>query len=206
MKIAIIIIILFSLWILWGWFSIRSIEQPKFNVIKSEENYEVREYEEQIIAKTSVKGERKEATNEGFRLIANYIFGNNTVNESIAMTSPVISQDSEAIAMTSPVTSTEETEGTYTISFIMPSKYTIENIPKPINKDVVLEELAKKTYAVLSFSGYTPEKKVNEKIKDLEEALENDELSISKQAILSQYNPPWTPWFMRRNEIWIELN
>lgn len=205
MILAIVLVVLFGLWMLWGWFSVRNIEQPTYKVISTNELYEVREYEPQLIAKVTVSGTMDSATNDGFRLIADYIFGNNTTQEAVAMTAPVTVQNSEPIAMTVPVTSTEGSDGTYTIAFVMPSKYTLETLPKPVNPQVVIEEVPSKTYAVLTFSGYTGEKKVDEKEKILFEALQADDIQNSGTATLSQYNPPWTPWFMRRNEIWVEL-
>lgn len=205
MILAIVLVVLFGLWMLWGWLSVRNIEQPTYTVISTNDIYEVREYEPQLIAKVTVSGTMDSATNDGFRLIADYIFGNNTTQEAVAMTAPVTVQNSEPIAMTVPVTSTEGSDGTYTIAFVMPSKYTLETLPKPVNPQVVIEEVPSKTYAVLTFSGYTAEKKVNEKESALFEALQADDIQNSGSATLSQYNPPWTPWFMRRNEIWVEL-
>lgn len=206
MIFAIVLVVLFGLWMLWGWLSVRNIEQPAYTVISTNDIYEVREYEPQLIAKVTVSGTMDSATNDGFRLIADYIFGNNTTQEAVAMTAPVTVQNSEPIAMTVPVTSTESSDGTYVIAFVMPSKYTLETLPKPVNPQVVIEEVPSKTYAVLTFSGYTAEKKVNEKESALFEALQEDDVQNSGTATLSQYNPPWTPWFMRRNEIWVELN
>ena len=206
MILSIVLVVLMGLWVLWGWLSVRNIEQPAYKVVSTNDIYEVREYEPQLIAKTTVTGTMDSATNDGFRLIADYIFGNNTTQEAVAMTAPVTVQDSEPIAMTVPVTSTESSDGTYTIAFVMPSKYTLETLPKPVNPQVVIEEVPSKTYAVLTFSGYTAEKKVNEKESALFEALQADNIQNSGSATLSQYNPPWTPWFMRRSEIWVELN
>lgn len=206
MILSIVLVVLMGLWVLWGWLSVRNIEQPAYKVVSTNDIYEVREYEPQLIAKTTVTGTMDSATNNGFRLIADYIFGNNTTQEAVAMTAPVTVQDSEPIAMTVPVTSTESSDGAYTIAFVMPSKYTLETLPKPVNPQVVIEEVPSKTYAVLTFSGYTAEKKVTEKESALFEALQADDIQNSGTATLSQYNPPWTPWFMRRNEIWVELD
>lgn len=206
MILAIVLVVLMGLWVLWGWLSVRNIEQPAYKVLSTNDIYEVREYEPQIIAKTTVTGTMDSATNDGFRLIADYIFGNNTTQEAVAMTAPVTVQNSEPIAMTVPVTSTESSDGAYTIAFVMPSKYTLETLPKPVNSQVVIEEVPSKTYAVLTFSGYATEKNVAEKEKTLFDALKEEDVQNKGTATLSQYNPPWTPWFMRRNEIWVELD
>lgn len=202
----IILIVLFLLWMLWGWLSVRGIEQPRYALVTRNGIYEIRDYDPLILATATISGTRDEATNEGFRIIADYIFGNNVVREPIAMTTPVTSKNSEPIAMTSPVTSKEEEKNNlYTIAFVMPSKYTMETLPKPLNSAVKIEEMAKKTYAVLTFSGYVWDKKVESKKRELLTALEKDGVKTADSYILSQYNPPWTPWFMRRNEIWMEL-
>lgn len=206
MKIALIILLsLFTLWILWGWLSVRNIEEPKYSIIENTELYEIRKYEPQIIAKTTAEGTRDEATNEGFRRIADYIFGNNTINEPIAMTTPVTSQGSEKIAMTTPVTSSQAAEGSFTIAFVMPSKYTMETLPMPVSNYVKIEEVPGKTYAVSRFSGYVSDTKIQGEVAKLIGALKADELNFNESYTLSQYNPPWTPWFMRRNEIWMEI-
>lgn len=208
--ILILVLVLLTLWILWGWLSVRNIEEPKYTVIESNDVYEIREYEPVIIAKTTIEGSRDQATNEGFRRIADYIFGNNTVNESIAMTAPVTtqgatSQSSEKIAMTAPVTSSQDESGSFTTAFVMPSKYTMETLPKPVTDYVQIEEVPEKTYAVLRFSGYVWDEKVQNKRDMLIDALKANNVNYNDKYSLSQYNPPWTPWFMRRNEIWVEI-
>ena len=203
--ISAVLALLFLAWILWGWLSVRNVEEPAYEVLSANDLYEVRKYAPVIIAKTTVEGEREAATNEGFRRIADYIFGNNTTSDSIAMTTPVTSQGSEKIAMTTPVTSLENESGTQTIAFVMPSKYTLETLPKPVTDFVVIEEVPEKVYAVLRFSGWVSDEKVQKKKSELIEALEADDMTFNDAYTLSQYNPPWTPWFMRRNEIWIEV-
>ena len=206
MKIlTIVLVVLFILWILSGWISTRGVEEPKYEVISTHDEYEVREYEPVIIAKTIVTGTREEATNEGFRRIADYIFGNNIVSESISMTAPVTAQNSEPIAMTTPVTSLESKSGEHTIAFIMPSEYTMGTLPKPVKDNVLIEEVSEKKYAVIKFSGFMSDKKEQSNKQELISALESDGVDFKLQHTLSQYDPPWTPWFMRRNEIWVEV-
>ena len=202
---ATLLILLFGAWILWGWLSVKNIEQPKYTVTEVYETFEVRHYDSMILASTTVEGTRDESINEAFRLIADYIFGNNTVKESIAMTSPVTTvENSEPIAMTTPV-NTVESEGSTTMSFVMPSQYSMETLPQPVNEQVIIEEVPEADYAVLRFSGLTPENRVLAHYQILLQALEEQGLNHAESYTLSQYNPPWTPWFMRRNEIWVQL-
>lgn len=203
-----VLVVLFLVWMLWGWLTVRNIETPKYTVTEETSAYEIREYEPMIIAKATVTGNRSQATNRAFGLIADYIFGNNTIQEPIAMTAPVTTEEepeSEPIAMTAPVTSEEDANGEFTTAFVMPSKYTMENIPLPVNDRVILEEVPAKTMAVHTFSGYVWDRKIESKKNKLFEALERDGINFDPNSTLSQYNPPWTPWFMRRNEIWVEV-
>lgn len=203
--VLLVLVALFGIWVLWGWLSVRNIEEPKYSVLSETDTYEIREYSPQLIAQTTVDGAMDDALNEGFRRIAAYIFGENSVKESVAMTAPVTTQKNEEIAMTTPVQSTETESGRYTISFVMPSKYTLDTLPRPLNDQVLIQALPAKTYAVLTFSGYATENRVAKEMETLQNAVQTDELSLLAEPILSQYNPPWTPWFMRRNEIWIEI-
>lgn len=202
----IVLAVLFVAWCLFGIFSIRGIESPKYTVAEKANTYEIRDYAPMILATAETEGTLDEATNQGFRLIAGYIFGDNTTQTSIAMTVPVSAAKSEPIAMTAPVLAAgESAQGKYTISFVMPSKYTLDTIPKPNNPAVVLVEVPAKKVAVLSFSWFTPEARVNAKKALLLEAIKADGLEAAGSPTAAFYNPPWTPPFMRRNEIWLEL-
>jgi len=198
--------VLFLAWCLFGIFSVRGIESPKYTVLEKSSVYEIREYAPMILATAEAEGTLDEATNQGFRLIADYIFGNNTTQTPIAMTVPVSAAKSEPIAMTAPVLAAGESDqGHYTISFVMPSKYTLDTIPKPNNPAVVLVEVPAKKMAILSFSWFTPEARVNAKKALLVDALKAAGVETVGEPTAAFYNPPWTPPFMRRNEIWVEL-
>ncbi len=198
---------LFAIWMLWGWLSVRNIEEPKYTVKSSNKIYEIRTYKAHLIAKTTVEGKMNEALNKGFRRIAAFIFGKNSSQKSVAMTTPVRSQKNtpKVIAMTTPVSSKKTAPNQYTIAFVMPSEYTLKTLPMPLDEKVVIEAIPETNYAVLQFSGYVPENKAQKKIALLQESLKKEGILTQGEAIVSQYNPPWTPWFMRRNEIWIEL-
>ena len=205
-----VVVLAVTAWIAVGMVTVAGVESPKYDVVEVREGYEIRTYAAQIVAEVTVEGEFKKAINQGFRMLAAYIFGDNTVGEEsgdageIAMTAPVQERESSKIAMTAPV---QETGGSDSrvIGFIMPSEYTMETLPKPTNPAIRLVEVPGRTVAVLRFSGFVPEEKaieMKQKLKDLAMA---DSLKIKGEPVLNQYNPPWTPPFMRRNEIWLEL-
>ncbi len=141
-------------------------EEPRYEVIKKEENFEVRRYQPMIIAEVSVTGTLSEASNKGFRQIADFIFGNNEdpvkkQSEKIAMTAPVTMEadTSSKIAMTAPVTM-EGSGGAWKMAFVMPSKFTMETLPKPKNSNVIIKQMPAQQLAVVTFSGWVDEEKL----------------------------------------------
>ena len=187
-------------------------EEPEYTILNQVDNFELRRYDPQIVAQTWVTGDQKQAGNKGFKILADYIFGNNTApsgeSSKISMTSPVKMQpqsadsdQSQKIAMTSPV-AMQEQDGKWRVRFVMPSKYTMQTLPKPNNDEVSIIEVPAKTYGVIKFSGLTGEEKVATKTAQLKEWMQN--LNIVGAPEMARYNPPWTLPFMRRNEIMIE--
>lgn len=193
------------LWSVWGHFSSR-VENTQYSVLESKKGYEIRLYPEHIVAQTVVTGSYREALNKGFRIIARYIFGGNTKKESIAMTSPVIEKSSlsESIAMTSPVIATIEGES-HTIAFGMPRSYTLETLPTPNDSRVQIVTIPEKKMAVIRFSWLRTNSRVESKKKELLELLKKDTLKIVGEVQYAGYNAPWTPPWMTRNEVMIEI-
>lgn len=183
------------------------IEEPKFKVVISESEFEVREYEPRIIAETRVSGEFADAPNRGFRILADYIFGNNTKQTEIAMTAPVSQEKkSESIEMTAPVSQERALDNEWIITFTMPSKYTMDSLPKPNDSRVVIRRLPPGKFAAVKFSGMNSQTTVKEKTTALRAWLTSkNQTAKSSEPLYARYNPPWTPWFWRRNEILIEL-
>ncbi|WP_294541983.1 heme-binding protein [uncultured Rhodoblastus sp.] len=182
-----------------------AIEEPKYKLSFKQGDIEIRDYQPAIAAEVTVAGERREAANKGFRLLAGYIFGGNTRRQNIDMTAPVAQQKaSEKIAMTAPVTQTPE-EGAWVIRFTMPSNYTLETLPEPIDPRVKLRKIAPARLAVIRFSGLAGAADVEAKTAELVAFTKARHLRAIGPASLAQYNPPWTPWFMRRNEVMIQV-
>lgn len=180
-----------------------NIETPDYEVLVSEANIEIRQYQPMIIAEVSVAGERRDAISDGFRLLADYIFGNNTQAKGIEMTAPV-QQEGAKIEMTAPVQ--QEPKGNFwQISFVMPSEYSIETLPKPNDERVSIREIPAKQFVVITFSGMNTDKNVKKYEKELMEFVKAKKLSVSGEPKYAFYNPPWTLPMMRRNEVMVEI-
>jgi len=135
-------------------------EEPEFSILYKENNFEIREYAPRIIAQVKKTGNFDEASGSGFRSLANFIFGNNSINnesKKISMTAPVLAEPTSAnILMTRPVLA-EEKNNQWLISFVMPKKYSLKTLPKPMNSEIMLTTLPKEKFAVIVFSGLVRE-------------------------------------------------
>ena len=185
-------------------------EEAKYTLIEKDGAFEVRTYDSKIIAEVMVEGEMSDATSAGFRLLADYIFGNNAAasgrSEKISMTAPVtVENRSEKIAMTAPVAIQSEQKG-WRVWFVMPSHFTLATLPKPNNPLVVIKPIAAKHYAVVRFSGWVDDEKMQAKVKELSTWLAVKKLTSKGQPELARYNPPWTLPFLRRNEVMLEIS
>ena len=198
-------------------------EQPPYEVVGRVGEAEIRRYAPQIAAEAIVEGPVEAARNEGFRRVAGYIFGDNTTKASVAMTTPVVqgretsggsqsiamtapvvqarSGRSEAISMTSPVVQQPAGGESWSIQFIMPSKYTMATLPRPNDPRVRLVEIPARTFAVVRFSGLGRQEAVARHEKVLDVALSGSTWRASGDAVTWYYDPPWTLPFMRRNEV-----
>ncbi len=178
-----------------------AIEEPKYTVIKKDHDFEVRLYEPTIVAETVVDtSDFDEASNEGFRRLAGYIFGGNKVRQKITMTSPVTTEQSQKIAMTAPVES-EQLGGSVRVAFTMPSGCTLEALPVPNDSRVILRQKPQRKFAAIRFSGRWTEENFREHTDDLTTWIRKEGLKISGAPIVARYNPPFVPSFLRRNEI-----
>jgi hypothetical protein len=174
-----------------GCATLLNVEEPAFTRIKQDGDFELRQYRAQVVAETVVGGNLDEAGNAGFRAIADYIFGNNlSVNE----------RGAEKIAMTAPV-SVEAVGDRWRVHFVMPARYTLATLPKPVNPAVQLREIPGERVAVNRFSGFSSEATVLAKIAELQQWLRQQGLAAAAAPRLARYDPPITPPFWRRNEI-----
>ncbi len=196
-----------------GMESAMATEEPKYEVLTSQAPFELRHYAPTLIAQTIVEGDMDAASNKGFRLIADFIFGNNLAVGSeqaakIAMTAPVtVEPQSSKIAMTAPVTIEPQSGSAqqWRIHFVMPSQYTLATIPKPKNSAVTLHELPSKYFVVHRYSGFNTEARVQEKTDEALAWAKQQSLKVLGTPQLSRYDPPWTLPMFRRNEIMVEV-
>ena len=197
-----------------------AIEEPTFEVVRKEGAMEIRKYAPFIVAQTWVQGDMDEASSRGFRLIADYIFGNNVaVGErtaaKIAMTAPVTMAPeaaSQKIAMTAPVTMAPQAAASapgaaqrWRVHFVMPRQYTLATLPKPNNPEVQLEEVPTKWFAVLRYSGLNTNARVQQRNEEALAWVQAQKLTPLGAPQLARYDPPWTLPPFRRNEILVEI-
>ena len=181
-----------------------NVETPSYKVSSKSGNLEVREYGPTIVAEATVAGERDKAIQRGFRIIADYIFGNNLSSTKVAMTAPVMQQSSEKIAMTAPVI--QQASGkSWNVRFVMPSKYTMETLPKPVNPKVALIEVPAMRFAAIRFSGFAGQGSLDKHEAELRAFMAERGLTATSEPQYAFYNAPWTLPFMRRNEVMIEV-
>lgn len=185
----------------------RAIETPAYVVESKQQGFEIRRYEARLVAEVEVEGEPNAASNAGFRILANFIFGDNEARSEVAMTAPVDRRPAEAIEMTAPVDrrAVAGDEERWVITFTMPSKYTLDTLPEPNDSRITIREVPAKTYAVLRFSGAPSEKSVQRRIRELEDAVAAAGHTTKGEAVYARYDPPWTLGFLRRNEVMIEI-
>ena len=183
-----------------------AIEEPEYTRFTVDGAYEVRRYRPVIVAEVRVTGDMQAATNAGFRLLAGYIFGGNKGRRSIAMTAPVTLSAGEGtrIAMTAPVTLAGQ-NGDWVVQFSMPRQWSLDTLPVPDDRRVQLRELPERQMAVLTFSGFTSPSRVARKGVELTDWAVQRGLEVEGTPSLARYDPPWTPWFMRRNEVMIPV-
>ena len=168
-----------------------AIEEPSFKILKDTSDYQIRQYDQILVAQTLVNDDFEESGNRAFRVLADFIFGNNKTNTKVAMTAPVNMH--------------KEDKG-YIVQFTMPKAYSAETLPDPNNKSVEIRQIPARKVAVYSYSGSWSQERYNEKLKAFKEALSRDGVKTIGEPSFARFNSPFQIWFLRRNEIWIELD
>ena len=182
------------------------IEEPAFTLAAKDGTFELRDYAPMIVAEVAVTGDQQEASRTGFRLLAGYIFGGNRTRSRIAMTAPVTKiAQGQKIAMTAPVTQIAGA-GEWIVRFAMPSTYAMADLPVPSDPAVTLRALPAARLAVLRFSGLAGETRVAAMTGQLRAMVKARGLVPAGPASIARYNPPWTPWFLRRNEVMVPVS
>ena len=189
-----------------SFFGIQDEEGPEYVTIKKSKKFEIREYQPYIVAKVTVKGNYDESSGEAFKILAGYIFGDNSIEKEISMTSPVkVKEKSQKIDMTSPVKIKEDDQN-LSMAFFMPSKYDIKDLPRPRDNRIRFEKIEQQKVAVLKYSWFSSSQKNKKKAKRLRNWINN---KTKYQPLpgysFAGYNPPWTLPPFKRNEVHIEL-
>ncbi len=185
--------------------SAMAIEKAKYTVLEKEDGFEIRQYDPQIVAETFVEGDLENAGKEGFRRLYAYISGENTTKQSISMTAPVSQETgSKKIAMTAPVQQ-EMKDNRWRITFLMPSEYTLETLPEPNDTRVRLTEESGRLMVAVKYSGTWSEEGYEENRGMLEDYIQKRGLTKTGEPVWARYDPPFMPWFLRRNEVLIPI-
>jgi hypothetical protein len=169
----------------------QAIEEPAYDVVqKIGESVEIRRYTAYVVAEVLIAGPVDEAGNQAFPVLAGYIFGKN--------------KGERKFAMTAPVTQSAAAGGTL-VSFVLPKDVSLSTAPEPIDERVKLREVAGHTVAAIRYSGFWSQANDAEHLGQLTAALRTAKLSWAGEPVVARYNGPWTPWFLRRNELWLRL-
>ena len=182
-----------------------AVEEAEYRVLEQHDEIEVREYAPSIIAEVIVDEEFEDAGNRAFRALFKYIDGNNREQREIAMTAPVSQQkNSVKIDMTAPVSQSRQADG-WAVSFMMPASFTMDTIPEPLDPAVKIRQIPAHRAVSIRYSGRWTEKNYAEHLQTLENWLDERGEQAAGEPVWARYNAPFTPWFMRRNEILIPL-
>ena len=197
----ILVIVIF----IFGVKSVMAIEEAKYNILKKDGKFEIRDYAPHILAEIIVDGDIEQAGNKAFNRLFRYISGDNRSRDKIEMTAPVSQEPRrEKINMTAPV-SLQPIQGRWAVSFMMPSSYTLETLPIPEDPGIILRLVPARRMAAVLYSGFWSEKNYLRYKNELELWIHKEDLTILGEPIWARYNPPFTLWFLRRNEILIPI-
>ena len=182
-----------------------AIEEPEYEVIKKLDNVELRQYALYVVAEVVLDATAEDAGNRAFPILAGYIFGKNKGEKKFAMTAPVTQTAAPLkMEMTAPVTQAA-VPGGMRVQFVLPKGVTLESAPEPLDPRVQLRLVPASQWAAIRYSGTWPQSNYEEHLALLKDALDKAGVATQGEPVLARYNPPFTPWFMRRNEIWLAL-
>lgn len=194
--------------LLTGAYETMAVEEAQYRLVSKNDHFEVRDYPPHVVAETIVRGDLEDAGNKAFKLLFGYISGENRPRVKVDMTAPVSQQaSSDRIEMTAPV-SQQPTEDNkkWIVAFMMPATNSMDTLPEPVNPKVTLRQVPERRMAVVRYSGFWNEKGYLENKTKLEAWIIENGHTIVGDPIWARYNPPFTPWFMRRNEILIAID
>ena len=194
--------------------AVQATEEPAYAVVQKNEVFEVRRYEPYVVAEVVVPGPASEAGNQGFGILAGYIFGKNKGERKLEMTAPVaqtpltpatpVAAEPVKLDMTAPVAQ-QAIAGGFLLQFVMPRGYTLATLPEPLDARIKLRDVPAQTVGVIRYSGGWSQASYDENLVKLRQALSAAGLKTAGEPIFSRYNSPMMPAFWRRNEIWLGL-
>lgn len=191
--------------IMMGMGNAMATEEAEYRVIRQDNRFELREYAPHIIAETLVGGDFDEAGSKAFGRLFKYISGNNTTSQNIEMTAPVSQQaEGEKIDMTSPV-GQQRVNDNWAVSFMMPASYSLETLPTPRDRTITLRQVPARHMAAVTYSGLWNEKNYRQHKERLDAWINKNGFSVTGEPVWARYNPPFMPWFLRRNEILVPV-
>mgnify|MGYP001809818480 CR=1 FL=1 len=183
-----------------------AVEEPRHEVLRAlADRVELRRYAPYVVAEVVLEAQGTDAGSQAFPILAGYIFGKNKGERKMAMTAPVTQTAAPMkMAMTAPVTQQAATGGTR-VQFVLPSDVTLATAPEPLDPRVRLREEPATTWAVIRYSGTWSQARYDEQLAALRSAVAGAGLAAQGEPVWARYNGPMTPWFMRRNEIWLAV-
>jgi len=179
-------------------------EQQPYQVIRDSGGYELRRYPACVVAEVEVEGDFEQAGNIAFRPLVEYIGGANRSSESVAMTAPVV--QNRKLAMTAPVIqATGEAAQQYVVAFVLPASVSLATAPTPTDPRVRVREMPPSLTAVARYSGRWSQAAYERHLIDLQAALAADGLVPVGSPRFARFDPPFKPWFLRRNEVHLDV-
>ncbi len=180
-----------------------AVEEPQYSVVVTDGPFQIRDYQACIVAEVAVSGGQRAATQKGFRQLAGFIFGGNARKQAIAMTAPVGLEPQSAPAPDAPPAL--PAAGAWLVRFTMPQTFSLQSLPRPNDPAIRLVDVPPTRYAVLRFSGLAGPDAAASKAEQLNKWIASRRLTAKGPMTLAFYDPPWTLWFLRRNEVMVAV-
>ena len=172
--------------------SISNVEEPAYAKVVEDRSFQIRDYPALVVAEVSRRGQRQDAVRQGFGPLAAYIFAKE--------------RSGERISMTAPVTQTPQgSDRSWIVRFVMPAGRSLDSLPEPVSGNVRLADMPARRTAVVTFSGVATDKLIEEQKARLRRWMAERGYTGTGKPTYAYYNPPWTPGFLRRNEVLIDI-
>ena len=182
-------------------------EQQPYDVLEQHDGFELRRYPEHVVAEVELDGSFEDAGNRAFRFLFRYITGANQSQSSVAMTAPVVQEaaPSEKVAMTAPVVQAEGAGGGYVVAFVLPASMTLETAPVPTDPAVRVRAVPERLAAAVRYSGRWSQGSFERHLAELLDAVAAAGLVPTGAPRFARFDPPFKPWFLRRNEVVVDV-